>query len=310
VPSYLPTQVIQKQPKLWQQALAQLLTQAAGQVVGQGVQNVMSRDYAPEFGLEKAGLVEKLMSGPRANEKTFQMKAQNKAAFEMENLRNTNDRTNREYTAQQQNLRDEGEWQKEKALKGAGFRHAEGLQKGENELRRLQMELSSTERQIGEEEALRRQEAEQIFRRIMALKEQQALEPGRTADINKKNAETEAIREQQELSRSLMKQRLAQSQTQVNPNIAKDRLGQNISNLAPSVATALQNPNYVRPSGSVGYPTADEVLSSGQTNTTPSNDPRLRALIGNIPPPITDGRPASAVLDDLISFFSALNPNK
>lgn len=50
MPSHMPTVLVPRQPRLWEQALAQILTQAAGQAVGQGIKNTMSGEYASEFG--------------------------------------------------------------------------------------------------------------------------------------------------------------------------------------------------------------------------------------------------------------------
>lgn len=65
VPGYIPTTVVQKQPKMWQQALAQILTGVASQAAGQAVGNTMSRDYAGEYGETAATGWDKLASGPK-----------------------------------------------------------------------------------------------------------------------------------------------------------------------------------------------------------------------------------------------------
>ena len=61
VPSSVPTIGVQKSPKIWQQALLNILTQTAGAAATQGIGNVMSQDYAedPATGWEK------LTKGPR-----------------------------------------------------------------------------------------------------------------------------------------------------------------------------------------------------------------------------------------------------
>lgn len=69
VPGYIPTTVVQKQPKMWQQALAQILTGVASQAAGQAVGNTMSRDYADQYGETAATGWDKLASGPKVNEK-------------------------------------------------------------------------------------------------------------------------------------------------------------------------------------------------------------------------------------------------
>lgn len=61
VPSSVPVVGVQKSPKIWQQALLNILTQTAGAAATQGIGNVMSQDYAedPATGWEK------LTKGPR-----------------------------------------------------------------------------------------------------------------------------------------------------------------------------------------------------------------------------------------------------
>lgn len=50
---------------IWEKALAAFLVNAAGGVAQQVVENAMARDFAPEFGEEKAGGLSKLISGPK-----------------------------------------------------------------------------------------------------------------------------------------------------------------------------------------------------------------------------------------------------
>jgi hypothetical protein len=69
VPTHIPNQVVNKQPKLWQQALAGILAQAAGQAVSQGVGNSMSRDYAGEYGEAPASGWDAFTKGPKVSEK-------------------------------------------------------------------------------------------------------------------------------------------------------------------------------------------------------------------------------------------------
>ena len=63
LPTSIPTIGVQKSPKIWQQALMQILTQTAGNVVQQGIGNAMSRDYSedPATGWQK------LLSGPKVD---------------------------------------------------------------------------------------------------------------------------------------------------------------------------------------------------------------------------------------------------
>jgi hypothetical protein len=69
VPTHIPNQVVNKQPKLWQQALAGILAQAAGQAVSQGVGNSMARDYAGEYGEQEATGFDSFLKGPKVGEK-------------------------------------------------------------------------------------------------------------------------------------------------------------------------------------------------------------------------------------------------
>lgn len=48
MPFYIPTQHYQKEPKAWEKALLSILTSAGGAVLGQGIQNSMQPDYAPQ----------------------------------------------------------------------------------------------------------------------------------------------------------------------------------------------------------------------------------------------------------------------
>lgn len=63
MPSNISTQVTHKQPKLWEQALMQLITQAGGQAIQQGVTNAMSPDFSdtPNTGWSK------LTQGPKVS---------------------------------------------------------------------------------------------------------------------------------------------------------------------------------------------------------------------------------------------------
>lgn len=63
MPYSMPT--YDKGASIWEKALAAFLVNAAGGVAQQGVENAMARDFAPEFGEEKAGGLSKLISGPK-----------------------------------------------------------------------------------------------------------------------------------------------------------------------------------------------------------------------------------------------------
>jgi len=59
---------------IWEKALAAFLVNAAGGVAQQGVENAMARDFAPEFGEEKAGGLSKLISGPKVGRDDAKMR--------------------------------------------------------------------------------------------------------------------------------------------------------------------------------------------------------------------------------------------
>ncbi len=64
-PSYIPHQVYEKRRNPWETALIQILGQAVSGAAMKGVDNVMSRDFAENFGETKAGGLDKLVSGPK-----------------------------------------------------------------------------------------------------------------------------------------------------------------------------------------------------------------------------------------------------
>lgn len=74
MPYSIPT--YDKGPSIWEKALASFLVSAAGNVATQGVENAMSRDYAPEFGEEKAGGLSKLVSGPKVGKEDAKTRRQ------------------------------------------------------------------------------------------------------------------------------------------------------------------------------------------------------------------------------------------
>lgn len=69
VPSYIPTTVVQKEPKAWEKALLAILTQAGAAAAQQGVQNAMSQEYAPEFDKTSTTGFQKFLKGPTVNER-------------------------------------------------------------------------------------------------------------------------------------------------------------------------------------------------------------------------------------------------
>lgn len=69
VPSHVPVVQTQKEPKLWEKALLSMLTQIGTAAIGEGVGNVMERDFAPEFGEDKAKGMDKLLRGASVDER-------------------------------------------------------------------------------------------------------------------------------------------------------------------------------------------------------------------------------------------------
>lgn len=66
-----------KGPNIWEKALAAFLVNAAGGVASQGTQNLMSRDYAKEFGEKPAGTWGRLVGGPAVDAKDAAQRRQN-----------------------------------------------------------------------------------------------------------------------------------------------------------------------------------------------------------------------------------------
>lgn len=68
-PSYVPVQVIPRQPTIWQQALASFLTNTAGDVGQRLVTNEMEPEHAAEFGQTPTSGWDRLMHGAAVNDK-------------------------------------------------------------------------------------------------------------------------------------------------------------------------------------------------------------------------------------------------
>lgn len=71
IPSY------DKGPSIWEKALAAFLVNAAGGVASRGTENLMSRDYAKEFGEKPAGTWGRLVGGPAVGEADAKQRRQN-----------------------------------------------------------------------------------------------------------------------------------------------------------------------------------------------------------------------------------------
>lgn len=93
VPSFVPTQVIDKRPKLWEQALMQMLAQAGTQAATSMVGNTFARDNASEFGEKNATGFDKLLHGAAVDDKTAAQRRQI-AATDRADIRNITARGN------------------------------------------------------------------------------------------------------------------------------------------------------------------------------------------------------------------------
>lgn len=67
VPSYIPTVAVQKEPKVWERALLQLLTSAGSAAIRQGVQNAMQPDQAADFGEKPNTGLQSFIKGPKVD---------------------------------------------------------------------------------------------------------------------------------------------------------------------------------------------------------------------------------------------------
>lgn len=65
MPSYIPTQVVQKDRNPWEMALISFLANAGGNVVGNMVDNATAPEMAGEFGEQPQSFGKKLLSGPK-----------------------------------------------------------------------------------------------------------------------------------------------------------------------------------------------------------------------------------------------------
>lgn len=80
-PTYVPLQVIPRQPTIWQQALASFMTNTAGDIGNKLVSNEMEKDSAPDFGQTPASGWDRLVHGAAVNDKeAAQMRDINSAA--------------------------------------------------------------------------------------------------------------------------------------------------------------------------------------------------------------------------------------
>lgn len=138
MPYSIPT--VEKGPKIWERALAQFLVNAAGGLATQGAENVMSRDYASEFGEDPATGWGRLTQGPKvgaeAAEQRRQLAAQQKAAED-----------NRMFQAALAGYEDEGRRMEQNS---ANFnREVAGLQDSTNRYNQMTGTLAGNRAELG-----------------------------------------------------------------------------------------------------------------------------------------------------------------
>jgi hypothetical protein len=265
VPSYIPSQVVRKEPKLWEAALAQLLTQAAGGVAGRGIENVMSRDYAPEFGMEKAGTLEKFISGPRANERMMGKKVDVASQLALSELGAKDAQMGREYNTQQENLR--------AVDKRAGDLEMSTLrQRGDNAQMKFQGEQSAAQRQLQLMLAQINQTGD----------ETRAMEQG-TRDVNQSNERRE---DKQRTARSDALEQQVKIQKLMEEIKGAQRMGRFMDNAVDGKAkegkAAGVNPNVAKFGAGTKAPVRpvdpqmQEVFNRLTTPSAPINEQQLR----------------------------------
>lgn len=239
VPSYIPTVQVQKEPKAWEKILLSVLANAAGSVVGQGVENVMSRDAAAEFDKTPSGGFDRLLRGPKVG---------------------VQEATQRRGLAAQKEIQ---ETEINAAALLAQLRGIQGeteQQAAQHALRMSDLERGSTQSMLNDQETIARSRVQRgaDARADMRTNAEIGAEaPYRAAQTNRLDAETEQI----EQAISFMKQAMASQQA----------VGGSDTSLTPQ-QVAVQN----RLQDTSRYPTAEALLTRAQTsNPTAVDDPAV-----------------------------------
>lgn len=245
VPSYIPTVQVQKEPKAWEKLLLSVLANAAGSAVGQGVENVMSRDYAdPAMGEDPARGLDKLVRGPKVN---ATMNAQRQDIAARKDL-------------QQKDIIARGQSDRFNAAKALDRMTAEM----ESRIAEQGMQYDRAEAELGQREALANRQAQGADRRI-ALEskaaelrnaiavERDRLDPVRIAQAEKLKVETEGAKTANELFRDELNKRRPQTAQSVPSRPDEVRYQERLANRAPdgkkyiTVDDLFQNPSYSGP---------------------------------------------------------------
>lgn len=271
VPSYLPTQVVRKEPKLWQTALAQLLTQAAGTAVSKGVDNVMSRDYAEQFGETPASTGSRLFQGPQVGAREAEQR-RSIAAGKESDLRNIIAQGNRERLSQTE------------ATNRATVGVENDISREQMAYDRLMAEMAIREKEMGMKDRLGAAEIRKanLLEQIRAERER----PGREAETAERVARTEKIRgettQAKELHDLITGKGKKVEGNKPSANVAKFAAGQKqVSSVAPTQSDPAMDAvlqRFLRPSGG---PMTEEALRASLGGSTPTSEQILRFILQN-----------------------------
>jgi hypothetical protein len=103
MPYSIPT--VEKGPSIWEKALASFLVSAAGQAAERGTENLMSRDYASEFGEDPAKGFGRLM-GPKVGEREATRRRAEEEGTAMKNFELDSQRVREQAARDDQSSRD------------------------------------------------------------------------------------------------------------------------------------------------------------------------------------------------------------
>jgi len=103
MPYSIPT--YEKGPSIWEKALASFLVSAAGQAAEKGTENLMSRDYASEFGEDPAKGFGRLM-GPKVGEREAVRRRAEEESMAMKNFELDSQRVREQAARDDQSRRD------------------------------------------------------------------------------------------------------------------------------------------------------------------------------------------------------------
>lgn len=251
VPSYIPTTVIQKEPKAWEKALLAILTQAGSAAANQGVQNAMTQDYASEFGKTPTTGFSKLLSGPTIDTRqAMQMRGEN-AANERLGATITSHRQENEFDRIARNISNMDNARLAAAQLGETTQHniAQNLL-GTSQLGETTLHNTSTE-------DLTKSAQDEAAIRARMLDERER--PARDAYTREQTARAEGEKYRTDIARQTMEDLQRKTKGGIDPTLAKD-----YSPLSPrqqSVQDRLRD--------TTKYPTGQQILDRGQANPAP-----------------------------------------